>query len=151
MLKIGCWILTLWSALNLAASLKIVVDTLFRGGHTPALYLLLSESDVQALATDTLSTLDSIAVFANGLNVAFCALALCLIWRGLGRHKSWSFAALLLGFSAAWLAGVAADFVVGTAAPWVNVASFAILFIGFALSGAELYWKRPQAHRYVSR
>ncbi len=144
MLKAGCWVLSIWAALNLIMSLTIVVDTLFRGGHTPALYLILSEADVQALSTNALATIDSIAVFANGLNVAFCAAALGLLWCGLARKLAWSFPVLAVGFLAAWLAGVAADYVVGNAAPWVNAVSLGILLVGFALGGSGLRRARSQ-------
>ena len=138
MLTIGCWILTIWSAANLAISAKIIVDTLLRDGHTPALFLILTEADVAALSSETIATLDSIAVFANGLNVGFCILALCLIWRGLFRKKAWCLAGLTLGFFAAWFAGAAADFVVGNVAIWVSVVSLTILAAGLASSGIGL-------------
>ena len=139
MLRTGCWVLTTWTASNLILSIKIVWDTLLGSGHSPALFLILTETEVDALGPDTLATLDSIAVFANGLNIAFCALALCLIWRGLFRRQAWSFGALLVGFLAAWFAGAAADFVVGTVAPWVNVVSFVILATGFVFSAVGLF------------
>lgn len=138
MLKAGCWVLSIWAALNLVASLKIVVDTLFLGGHTPALFLLLSETDVEALSPAALATMDSIAVFANGLNTAFCALVLWVVWKGLYQGQAWSWTALFIGLGFAWGAGVAADFVVGWAAPWVNAVSFLILALGLLLTGAGL-------------
>lgn len=143
MLRIGCWILTTWAALNLVASLKVVIDTLFLGGHTPALFLLLTEADIQALSPDVLATMDSIAVFANGLNIAFCLLALLVIWRALFNRHRWGFGGLLLGFLVAWGAGTAADGVVGFAAPWVNVVSLGMLGVGFFFAGFGFFKKEP--------
>ncbi|MEO1084143.1 MAG: hypothetical protein AAFY88_07865 [Acidobacteriota bacterium] len=134
MLRIGCWILTLWTVMNGIASLSLLVRILYFDGHTPALYLLLSEADVGGLAPEVLATVDSIAVFANATNVAFCVLVLCMIWRGLRRRIRWSFTALVAGFSIAVLGGVAADAVVHFAAPWVNLTSTALLGAGLGLS-----------------
>ncbi len=131
--------MTIWSTLNLIASLKIVLDTLIYDKHTPALYLILDGSDVSALPSDVLATIDSIAVFANGLNVAFCTVTLCLVWGGLAQSKLWSFPSLLAGLTAAWLAGVGADFAVGNAAPWVNAVSLAIIVLGISTSAAGLF------------
>ncbi len=139
MLRFGCWVLTIWSALNLFVSLKIVLVTLAYGQHTPALYLILDESDVTEMPAEVLATIDSIAVFANGLNVAFCVLTLSLLWGGLARSKVWSFPPLLLGLFIAWLAGVGADFAVGNAAPWVNVVSLAILALGISSAAFGLF------------
>ena len=144
LLNIGCWVLTMWSVLNLAVSLKIVLDTLVFGKHTPALHLILTEADVEALSEETLATIDSIAVFANGLNAAFCTLALGLIWCSLAHSRTWSFLTLLAGFSTAWLAGVGADFAVGNAAPWVNLISLAIILWGLSLSAVGLFWRRKR-------
>lgn len=139
MLRAGCWVLTAWAVLNLIPSFVIVLNTLFRGGHTPALYSVLSEQEVEALSTETMATLDSIAVFANGTNIAFCLVVLGTVWLGLSRRQVWAFWALLAGFTAALAAGVAADFVVGTVLPEVNVISGAILALGFACAGFGLF------------
>lgn len=142
MLNIGCWILSVWSTLNLVASLKIILDTLLYGQHTPALFLILTESDVDALSNESLATIDSIALFANGLNVAFCILAIGLVWAALSQLKTWAFFLLFAGFLAAWLAGVAADFAVGNAAPWVNIISLALILFGLSASAIGLFGNR---------
>ncbi len=131
MLKIGCVILSLWTILNLVPSLLILINTIFRGGHTPALYAVLNEEQVNGLSAEVLATLDSIAVFANGTNIAFCLVSLFAIWMGLNRRQNWSFWGLLAGFTAALLAGLAADYMVGTVAPQVNAISAGILVLGF--------------------
>ena len=139
MLRIGCIVLTAWTVLNLIPSAAIVVNTIFRDGHTPALYLLLTEEEVGDLEPDVLATLDSIAVFANGLNLAFCLVSLFTIWKGLYCRRVWAFWGLLAGFSLALLAGVGADYEVHTAAPMVNVISGGILGLGFAISAFGLF------------
>lgn len=137
--KAGCIVLTLWTTLNLIPSGIIVVSTMFFGGHTPALSLRLSEDEVEALSPDVLATLDSIAVFANCTNVAFCIVALVVIWMGLYRRHRWALWALLAGFGFALLAGVGADYEVGFAAPWVNAISAGILAIGLGLAAVGLF------------
>lgn len=139
MLLTGCIVLTVWAVLNLIPSITILVNTLFYGGHTPALYLILTKEEVGALAPHVLATLDSIAVFANGLNIAFCLVSLFTVWRGLYRRRVWAFWGLLAGFTAAVLAGVGADYEVHTAAPMVNVISGSLLGLGFAISAVGLF------------
>lgn len=143
MLRLGCLLLTAWTALNLAASAMILIDTLWLGGHTPALHAVLSPEAVAALEPQVLLTVDSIAVFANGMNAAFSIIALVVVWRGLHRARAkWAYWGLLAGFTAAVIAGVAADSVVGWAAPQVNVISAGILAAGFAFAGYGLFGAR---------
>ncbi len=139
MLKIGCIILTTWAILNLIPSSIIVIHTIFRGGHTPALYSILDEQEVGALSTETLASVDSIAVFANGTNIALCLLSLFVIWMGLYRRQTWAFWGLLVSFTFALLAGVGGDYEVGYQAPIVNVISGGILALGFAISAAGIF------------
>lgn len=142
MLKTGCLILSAWIVLNLIPSTMIVVGTLFFGGHTPALYLILTEEEVGALSPEVLATMDSIAVFANGLNLAFCLVSIFTIWWGLHRRQVWAFWGLLVGFALVLLAGVGADYEVGTAAPMVNVISGSILALGFAISAVGMFRRK---------
>ena len=139
MLRPGCILLTAWTALNLIPSAVILIHTILGGGHTLALYALLTEEDVGALSPEVLATVDSIAVFANGTNLAFCAVSLFVIWRGLYRRKVWAFPALSAGFTLALLAGVGGDYEVGFAAPMVNVISAAMLALGLSLSAAGMF------------
>ena len=143
MLRLGCAILTLWLSLNLIPSTVIVFNTMTLRGHTPALYSILSREDVGRLDAETLATLDSIAVFANGTNIGFCTLALFVTWLGLARRKAWAFWGLLAGLCGALFAGFAADYMVGTVAPHINVISALILAFGFAFAGWELFFNRP--------
>ncbi|MFN3189211.1 MAG: hypothetical protein ACE361_01720 [Aureliella sp.] len=131
MLKFGRWVLTTWTVLSCLASLTIIIQTLVFGGHTPALFLLLSDAEVQSLSPDTLSTIDSIALFANGLNLAFGVVVLGVVWDAAPDWHNGRLALMLAGFTMAWLAGFMADAAVGYAAPWVNVVSIAILAFGF--------------------
>lgn len=72
MLKLGSVLLSLWGVFNLAPSLGILFLILFLGRYATALSVLLTEAQVSALGDDVRATANSIAVFANGLNVAFC-------------------------------------------------------------------------------
>ena len=139
MLKIGCAILSIWTVLNLIPSAFILVDTVFLDGHSPGFYLLLTEEEVGSLEPDVVATMDSIAVFANGLNIAFCLVSLFTIWCGLIRGQKWAFWGLLAGFTFAVLAGVGADYEVGLAAPMVNVISAGILATGFVCVAIGLF------------
>ena len=144
MLRIGCILLTAWTVLNLIPSAAIVISTLFGDGHTPALYLLLTRVEVERLSPDVLATMDSMAVFANGTNIAFCSVSLWVIWVGLYRRRAWAFWGLSTGFTVALLAGVGADYEVGTAAPMVNVISGSILALGLTISAVDLFRHEPR-------
>jgi hypothetical protein len=48
MLRIGCVVLSTWVILNLVPSMVIVINTMFLGGHTPAVYSVLTEEEVAA-------------------------------------------------------------------------------------------------------
>ena len=139
MLKSGCIILSIWSALNIIPSIGIVVGILFLGKNTPALTALLSDAEVNALGIAVLDTANSIAVFANGLNIGLCLLMLIAIWKGLFQKMTWAFWALVSASGFALLAGIGADVVVGTQFPEINAISGLILLTGFLLSAKEVF------------
>ena len=139
MLKLGAVILSIWGGLNLLPSSGILVLILFQNKNAPALSVLLSEEEISGLSSDLLATVNSIAAFANGLNVAFCLLFLFAIWRGLNRKIEWVFWALLLSTVFALLAGIAGDYIVGTKFPEVNVISGLILAVGFICSAIGIF------------
>jgi len=145
MLKSGCIILTIWSLLNFAASSVILTNTLLGRGHTPAIYLMLSEADVSQLSPKIVATIDSIAAFANGLNIAFCLLSTVVVWRGLFRGTLWCFWALMIGYTAAFGAGVAGDYMVGAFAVQVSGVSGMILAWGLGLAALGLNRLGPGA------
>ena len=130
MLKLGSILLSLWSVFNLLPSTWILVSILFRGGNAPGLTGVLTEAQVRALGAEALAAANSIAVFANGLNAAFCLLFAVVVWQGLVRRSAWAFWALSASALVALLAGVGADHVVGTRFPEVNVVSGLLLAAG---------------------
>jgi len=138
MLKSGCIILTIWSLLNLAASGAILSETLLGRGHTPAVYSLLNEDEVSELSPKTLATIDSIAVYANGLNIAFCLVSTVVVWAGLYRRRIWCLWGLVGGYAAALAAGVGGDYMVGTLMWEVTGISGCILAVGLGLAAVGL-------------
>lgn len=141
MLRAGCIVLSIWLILNVIPSCTILATTLSGNGHTPAINVLLDDADVANLSAETLATIDSIAVFANGLNIAFCTLAVSAVWMGLHRRIEWVFWALTAGFTCAILAGAGADFVVGTLFPHINLISLGIVTVGLGLAATALFRK----------
>ena len=139
MLKLGSMLLSLWSVLNLLPSTWILVSILFRGGNAPGLTGVLTEPQVRALGREALAAGNSIAVFANGLNVAFCLLFTVVVWQGLVRQSAWAFWALCASALVALLAGVGADYVVGTRFPEVNVVSGLLLAAGFSCCAPTIF------------
>ena len=139
MLKAGSTILSIWCGLNIIPSIGILASILFLNGNTPALTALLSASEVSALDSDILATANSIAVFANGLNVALCLLFLIAIWKGLFLKMKWVFWALVSASIFALIAGAGADYVVGTQFPEINVISGLILAVGFLCAARDIF------------
>lgn len=139
----GCIILTLWALLNALASLFVViVPVVFFAGNAPALLAGLNEAQIKAIPPAVIENANSIAVFANGVNVAFCVLLLCAIWLGLWRGVRWVFWALSASLIAAFLAGVASDYVAGNDHPEVNLISGLILITGLLFSAKGLFNKQ---------
>ena len=102
---------------------------------------------MQVLSDDALATIDSIAVFANGTNIALCLIAMPVVWIGLARRRRWTFWSLLAGLVTALGAGIAADYAVGFEFPHINLASGAILAMGFTLAAIGLFQRQESGAR----
>jgi|GEM_PF-1593773 len=140
LLRTGCVVLSVWSVLNILASLIVVIIPVVFGGETaPALLDSLSANEIQGLSDGIERNANGIAVFANGLNIAFCTLALFAIWQGLHKKMKWVFWALLVSLSLNVLAGTLADYVVGLLHPEVNIISAAILAVGLGCSAQSIF------------
>ncbi len=138
-LRAGCVVITLWAVLNMIPSLFILLNTTFRDGNSPAIYQILSDSEIGELTPNIRASINSVAIYANGLNVALCLLALFTIWFGLCRGFRWAFWGLAAGLSTAVFGGAAADYILGTVHPEVSLGSAMILVIGFALAAFGLF------------
>lgn len=143
MLQLGSLVLSFWTVLNLIPSLAILVNTLLLGGNSPAIYQVLDHEEVELLSTKVRASINSVAIYANGLNVAFCLLALFVIWFGLYRRIRWAFWALLAGFTSALFAGTAGDHVLGLVHPEINILSAILLAVGFLLVAMGLFRDSP--------
>ena len=144
LLGTGCIVLSIWSGLNLLASLFVVIIPVVFGGETaPALLDALSDAEIQSLSDGIKRNANGIAVFANGLNIAFCTMTLFAIWKGLYQGVRWVFWALLVSLTLTVLAGTAADYVVGLLHPEVNIISGGILTVGLACSAIAIFKQKP--------
>jgi len=140
MLKVGCVMLSLWGFLNLIASLVVVlIPVVLTGKIAPALLESLNGSEIDSLTGQILNNANGIAVFANGVNVAFCILLLFAIWGGLYRKVKWVFWAILTSLTVIVAAGTAADYVAGLLYPEVNVISGCIIGLGLILVALTLF------------
>ena len=144
MLRSGCLVLSLWAFLNLLPSAWILVTTSFFEGDSPAIDQILDDEEVAALSSKERTSINSVAVYANGLNAAFCGMALFVIWFGLKRRAKWAFWGLAFGFSMAWLAGTLGDYVLGLVHPEINVISALILVLGLGLSAVDLFLRKER-------
>jgi hypothetical protein len=145
MLRLGSIVISAWAVLNLIPSLAILANTIFFDGNSPAIYQILDDEQVQTLSKEIRTSINSVAVYANGLNVALCLLALVVVWLGLNRRVRWAFWGLLVAFATALLAGTAGDYVLGTVHPEINIISGIILAFGFVFSARGLFWDSTQS------
>ena len=139
MLKLGSIILGLWNVLYAIAALAFLVIMMVQGKNTPVLTIRFSEQEIAAMSPALLDTINSISIYANGLTVALCTLALLVIWKGLSRRNHWAFWALVLSMSAAFLAGLAGDYVSGANYYDASIVSAVILASGFAATAIGIF------------
>ncbi len=140
MLRSGCIVLSLWAVLNLLPSIWILVSTTFFDGDSPAVFQILDAEEVAALSAKERTSINSVAVFANGLNIAFCSTALFVVWFGLYRRSMWAFWCSILGIGSAWSAAALGDYVLGTVHPEISLLSGGILLAGIAAAAIDLFW-----------
>ena len=135
MLRSGCIVLSLWSLLNLIPSAVIVVSSTFWDANTPAIGQILSAEEIRSLTPSERASLNSVAVFANGLNIALALATISMIWFGIMRRQKWAFYATCLSLSCAVMAGALGDRLVGYTHPEISLISAAILMVGAVLAG----------------
>ncbi len=140
MLKIGCSIISLWAVLNLLASLILVlIPVLGLGESAPALLESLSTATIKNIDPKVLSNANSIAVYANTLNIAASISILFIVWFGVYNKKKWSLAALFLILSLMLSAGFFSDYVSKHDHIFINIVSGTIIFIGLLFSILGIY------------
>ncbi|HBE69245.1 MAG TPA: hypothetical protein DDW52_13940 [Planctomycetaceae bacterium] len=135
MLRLGCVILTIWVVLNLIPAAYIVVTTAWMGVDSPAVGQILDPQEQKLLTAKERISINSVAVYANGLNIALSTTVLSLVWFGAYRHVRWAYWSACVGLTLAVVAGSLGDYVVGTVHPEVSWISAIILFSGALLSG----------------
>jgi hypothetical protein len=125
--------LSLWAGVNLALALAILVRLLALHGHAPALDILFDRADLAQLDPRALATIDGLAVFANGIAAAFCALVLALVWLPLRRGERWALVAVAAATGFVQLIGFACDAFFGHKNLAANTVSAVVLASGLAL------------------
>ncbi|GAB5404953.1 MAG: hypothetical protein Aurels2KO_31840 [Aureliella sp.] len=135
MLRLGCIILTIWVVLNLVPATYIVFATTWLDVDSPAVGQILNSQEIESLSPKERISINSVAVYANGLNISLSVTVLSLIWFGVYRRIAWAYWSACFGLAFAVLGGGLSDFVLGTVHPEVSVISALILFVGAVLSG----------------
>ena len=121
MLRFGCIVLTIWVVLNLIPATYIVVTTTWFNADSPAVGQILSSQELELLSPKERTSINSVAVYANGLNIALSVTVLSLIWFGVFRRMTWAYWSACVGLAIAVLAGGLGDFVLGTVHPEVSL------------------------------
>ena len=139
MLKTGAIVLSTWSALNALPSLGILFLVLCRDGNAPGFTTSLTEAQIAGLPLEVLAAANSVALYANGLNVALSVLFVACIWNGLVHGVKWVFWAISAAATLTVLAGIGGDYLVGTRHPEVNLISLALVAVGAGCSARGLF------------
>jgi len=140
MLKLGCSIISLWAILNIFASFIVVLmPILVSGESAPALLESLSKITISSIDSQVLSNANSIAVFANTLNIAISISVLFIVWFGLYKGQKWSLVALVIILSLMLCSGFFADYVSKHDHTFINLASGVIMFAGLFFSAIAIY------------
>lgn len=135
MIKSSCIILSIWSVLNIIASLVVVLlPVIFSDGTAPALVENISPNNVAEINNNILLNANSIAVFANMLNISCSISILYIVWTGLINAKKSALITLFIILSIILFAGIAADYVSTNYHPMVNMISAVILYGGLFLA-----------------
>ena len=139
MLRVGCIILTTWVLLNLIPASYIVISTTFWGVDSPAIGQILSAKEIQALTQKERTSINSVAVYANGLNVALSLTVVSLIWFGIYRRLRWAFWSVCFGLGLAVIGGALGDWVLGNVHPEISLISALILALGASFAWIGLH------------
>jgi hypothetical protein len=130
-MRAGRIVLTIWLGFQVALAAGIVVAITLCDRHAPAFSILFEPREVGALAPRVLATVDGLAILANALVVALCALALYLIWT---RRPARDLGALAAALAFVQAMGFASDRVFDDRDLVANLISSAILGAGVLLS-----------------
>ena len=141
MLRAGCIILTIWALLNLILALYIVFSTTLWDIDSPAVGQILSQAEISSLTAKERTSINSVAVYANGLNIALSLTVTLTIWFGVYRGMKWAFISTCMGLGFAVIGGALGDYVLGTVHPEISLLSAAILIVGGVLAGVGIYGK----------
>ena len=139
MLRAGCIILTAWVLLNLIPASYVVVSTTLWGADAPAVGQILNTAEIQSLTEKERASINSVAVYANGLNVALASTVAALIWFGVFRRMRWAFWSVCFGLGFAVVGGALGDGILGTIHPEISVISALILLVGASLAWVGLH------------
>jgi hypothetical protein len=119
--------LYLWVGFNLLLAFGILVTILVLHRDPPAISILLDEATRRALAPEVRGLISSIAVVANAVVFAYCALVLVLLRAGT------RFGAVAASLLVVQLSGFFSDHFLGDRNLGLNLISSALLGLGLAL------------------
>ena len=77
--------------LNLIPAAYIVVATTWLDVDSPAVGQILNTQDLESLSQKERVSINSVAVYANGLNLSLSVTVLSLIWFGIYRRIAWAY------------------------------------------------------------
>src|SRR5262245_45741709 len=135
MLRAGAILLSLWATLILLSALVRILFFAVFGirQNAPALLVLLDETSNLGLGNPP-APINALTVLCNASLVAACGLSLTFIWTGVIRRKWRAFFALLTYLGLLQAAAFVSDEFLGNRNLATNIASAAVLLLGFGLA-----------------
>lgn len=137
-LKAGAVLLSVWSGLNAIVASTVTALTL-AGRSPPALLMIFTEPEARHLDSKVISVVNAQAALANPCIVAFCILAVVVIWKGLVHQSRWAFFALAGTLVPLQAFGFVSDSFLGHHNIAANITSTVLLAAGLTLTGHDIF------------
>jgi len=140
--RLGTWLLTAWTALNLLVAVGVTASTLL-GSIPPALQIAVPPSEIDLIPPNVVGVINAQALLANPCIIALCACALCIIHRGLITLDPWMWRTLASSLLFVQIFGYASDARIGGRNLVANTVSTLILVVGLAFSSSSPLQTKP--------
>jgi hypothetical protein len=139
MLKTGSTMLSIWSVLNLLVSAAILTMVVVFQANSPILDLVFEESEVAALSTKVIASLNALTILYNSCSVILSVLVWFIIRKGLIAGQRWAFWTLVFGIGFVEVMAFVASAPIGNARWQLYAAMSALFVVGIALAGYSMF------------
>jgi hypothetical protein len=144
MLKTGSTMLSIWGGINLLVSAAILTMVVVFRANSPILDLVFEESEVAALSTKVIASLNALTILYNSCSVVLSVLVWFIIRKGLIAGQRWAFWTLVFGIGFVEAMAFVASAPIGNARWQLYAAMSALFVVGIALAGYSIFRRQRQ-------